>query len=157
MTENGAKPLNVISLFGEDIRLVRPKGLAGLRFISKAQLVLKRVLEALEPFQAKIGKKSTTELVVTSETLGLMSELLDEEFINEILPAFYMHSTAGMSKDEAMAHIETKEISTEAIAGIFEAFTDAMNFWGVAEDPEALDAAQKKSGDAKGNRRESSN
>ncbi len=153
--DNGAAPgktapSNVIRLLGEDIRLVRPKGLAGLRFITKAQSILKKTMDALEPYQKKVGKKGVSELIVTSETLGLMVELMDEEFIDTILPAFYQYSTMGLSKSEAVEYVESKEMSTQAVSEIFQAFIEAMTgHWGGSGDPEALEAAQKKSKGAK--------
>ena len=153
--DNGAAPgkvaaSNVIRLLGEDIRLVRPKGLAGLRFITKAQSILKKTMDALDPYQKKVGKKGVSELVVTSETLGLMVELMDDEFVDNILPAFYQYSTMGLSKRKAVEYIEGKEMSTQAVSEIFQAFIEAMTgHWGSSSDPEALDAAQKKSKGAK--------
>jgi hypothetical protein len=153
--DNGAAPdkvvaSNVIRLLGEDIRLVRPKGLAGLRFITKAQAIFKHVLEELEPYQDKVEGQEEGSLVVTSETLGLMVELMDEEFIDTVIPAFYMYSTMGLSKEEAKEHFETREMSIQAVSEIFQAFVGAMiGHWASSDDPEALDAAQKKSKGAK--------
>lgn len=141
---------NVIKLFGEEIELVRPRGVAGLKFMPKAHRAYRNLLAKIEPAEKAVSAKGSTRYLITGELLGLVDELIvTEEFIEQVLPGMLMYSERELSYKQALDFINKQEISTETTAEIFEAFMRAMNFWGVSSDPEALDVALKKSRDGK--------
>lgn len=139
-------PENVVLLFGEEIELVRPKGTAGLRFMPKAHRAYRRLLAVIEQSEETVTGRGTSRYRLADELIGLIDTLITtDEFIEQVLPGLYMWSTRNLDYKQALAYIEQQVISTEATAEIFEAFTKAINFWGVSSDEEALETALKKS------------
>jgi hypothetical protein len=149
--ESAERPAdNIVRLFGEEIELVRPRGVAGLKFMPKAHRAYRSLLNRVEPAEKTLSSKGATEILITGEILSLIDELITtEEFVETVLPGLYMYSTKKLSYKQAIDHINEQEISTQTTGEIFEAFMRAMNFWGVSSDPEALDTALKKSTDDK--------
>jgi hypothetical protein len=133
---------NVVVVFGDELRLIRPKGISGLRFMRDVQRLYKKAIDLLGPYEKRTKGKS--EIEITSETLGLMIDLMDDDFIDTAIPALYLYSTMGLKKSEVIARIEDEEISSETIAHLFEAFFSAMAYWATSEDPATLEEAQKK-------------
>lgn len=133
---------NVVMVFGDELRLVRPRGISGLRFMRDVQRLYKKAIDLLGPYEKRVKGKS--EIEVTSETLGLMIDLMDDDFIDVAIPAMYLYSTMALKKDEAQKRLEDKEISSETIAHLFEAFFSAMAYWATSSDPGAVEEAQKK-------------
>jgi hypothetical protein len=144
MSEDSAvKPVNVIQVFDDELRLVRPKGLAGLRFLRQMQDTYKRMFKVAEPIEEAAKAKDDIRFQV--EILSALGELVDDEFLDEVVPAFYQYSTMGLAREEALARIEQKDVSSETMAQLVEAFFFAFKFWAESDDQEALEEAQKKS------------
>ena len=136
-----------VKLFGEEIALVRPMGRRGVMYMQKALVVFQRMLNAMEPAQQRMTAKGVSELVVTAEAAKMVSEYIDDDFLNNVVPGLYMYSEEHLSLKDAQARIDNWKITLEGLIELFQAFVDAMNFWAKSEDQEAFDEATKKSPD----------
>lgn len=136
-----------ITLFGEKIKLVHLVGRKGMLYLPAALKVFRQMLEAMEPAQKRMTRKGASELVITAEAMTLVSDYIDENFVDNILPGLYVYSESRLSMKAAREKIDVATISIEGLTELFQAFVDAVNFWSTPEDREAFDEAVKKSKD----------
>jgi hypothetical protein len=137
-------------LGGEELRLVRPKGRAGRRFIVRVQstfdliapiyndpLLKKKESEMTDDEQIELGSK----MIKLSNTLFLDENL---HFEDEILPGLYQFSELGLSPAEARKKLDTLDDTPQEIIGQF--LIAFQYFISVnREDKEAVDEALEKS------------
>jgi hypothetical protein len=138
--------MTTIKLGGEELRLVRPKGRAGRKLIVKVQETLRLVSPVIAA--TDLGK---SEAVLADMLFDVTNQLFTDEklaFEDEILPALYMHSELGLSKEEAMERLEQID---DPPFQILMQYIQAINFWtGITEqEQKEVQEAVKKSRAAK--------
>ena len=147
-----------VTLFGEELELVRPKGMLGLKLLPKIQHVYGKFLKKLA--DTRLADAGSSAGVIDGKTVGktqiqLMGDMFevfgllfeDDDMAEVVIPALYMFSTKKMTKKQALNHIETLEITVQGTAGVVDAISTAIGFWSSSEDQEALEEALKKSKD----------
>lgn len=144
------RPSNVIVLGGEELRLVRPKGRAGRRFVVRIQATFDTIVPFMSNplFQKDENKLTDEERLQGAKALfDLSSKLfLDENlhFEDEILPGLYVFSELGLTQEQARKKLDTLD---ESPSQITMQYMLAFNYFVSMdqEDREAVDEALKKS------------
>ena len=141
--------MNKVTLFGEEITLVRPAGRKGVMYMQQALKAWKRALEAVESVQGVTFDAGGNPTIGDAAAIStLVSDYIDDNFLDNVLPGIFEYSEQHLSTKQALAKIDKWEVSLEGLAEIFQAFMSAMTYWSAPEDQEALDEAVKKSPDA---------
>jgi hypothetical protein len=142
-------PGSTIELGGEELRLVRPKGRAGRRFIVRIQStfdVLRPLMEQGDVLaKAKLTEEEQTDFAVLLFEIAKRL-FLDEDlhFEDEILPGLYVYSHLGLTVEQAKKKLDgLDETPSEIVSQYMVAFQYFLSV--DREDREAVDEALKKS------------
>lgn len=139
-----------VTVGGQELRLVRPKGRAGRLFIARVQKLLKTVAPMALKYTDVVGVDN-----IGADDLGALLDVSSDIFFDkdlkledEILPGLYIWSDAGLTKEEALARLDEIEDTPMEISN---AVMAAAVYWirPDEDDEKALAEAQKKSSPAK--------
>ena len=138
-----------VTVGGQELSLVRPKGRAGRLFNARVQ----KALKIIAPMAMQHSDGDLDD--ISAEDLGALLDVSSDIFImedlkleDELLPGLFIWSDAALTKDKALARLEEIEDTPMELTN---AFMVAAVYWirPDEDDGEALEEAQKKSSPAK--------
>lgn len=133
-----------ITIFGETVELIELTGLDGLDYLASLQGAMAAVLDQAGALLGNIDSE-VVEIEMSPQLFRALRGLLkDDDFRYVVLPGLLQWSSLRLSKEKAIAKIQSQKVTTATVQELFNAFFAAYNFWSGVGDEEALDEAQKK-------------
>lgn len=136
---------NVVTIGGRELNLTRPRGRAGRLLVVHVQETLRVITPAIQALADQAdGKISQNEMM--DIFLGVTNRLFEDpalKFEDQILPAMFVNSDAGLSDKEINKILDEM---TDTPVQILMQYVGAVNFWmGMDElDQEEISEAEKK-------------
>ena len=141
-----------IQLLGHEIELAPLRGRKGARFLQALQVALDDITSAIHGVDSLASMLASDELSMSTLALSAKAMrkmgdvVLDDAFMAETLPIFWMCSAERLTKKKALEIIDESIIPSDTPQAVLVAILQAIDFWGPdKEEAEELDEAIKKS------------